>query len=42
LGNVAFRAGGFEWDAQKLAPKGNAAAESLVREAFREGWKVET
>lgn len=41
LGNVAYRAGGFEWDAASLVPKGNAAAERLIREPLREGWKVD-
>jgi hypothetical protein len=41
LGNVAYRVGGFEWDAETLTPKGNAAAVPLLREAFRESWKVE-
>ena len=40
LGNVAYRVGGFEWDAQTLTPKGNAAATALIHEAFRPGWEV--
>jgi predicted dehydrogenase len=40
LGNVAYRAGGFDWDAENLKPVGNAAAEPLIREAFREGWTM--
>lgn len=41
LGNVAYRAGGFEWDAQTLTPKGNDAAKALIRETCRQGWSVE-
>ena len=41
LGNVAYRVGGFDWDAQTLTAKGNPAAEPLLREAFRKGWEVE-
>jgi hypothetical protein len=40
LGNVAYRAGGFEWDAATLTPKGNDKARLLIREAFREGWDL--
>lgn len=43
LGNVAYRAGGaFDWDARTLTPKGNKAAAALIRETFREGWKIDT
>ncbi len=38
LGNVAYRVGGFEWDAETLTARNNAAVEPLIREAFREGW----
>jgi predicted dehydrogenase len=41
LGNVAYRVGGFDWDAQTLTAKNNPAAAPLLREAFREGWKVD-
>jgi len=40
LGNVAYRAGGFDWDAESLAPIGNTAAATLMREAYRRGWEV--
>jgi hypothetical protein len=40
LGNVAYRAGGFDWDAQKLAARGNDAAQKLIREPYRKGWEV--
>lgn len=40
LGNVAFRAGGFDWNAQKLETISNAAAQDLIREAYRKGWEI--
>jgi len=40
LGNLAYRAGGFEWDAAQLKPKGNPAAEALIREPMRRGWEI--
>jgi predicted dehydrogenase len=40
LGNVAYRAGGFDWDGEKLQTKGNAKAQELIREAYRKGWEV--
>ena len=40
LGNVAYRAGGFAWDAATLTPQGNAAAAAMMREPFRDGWKA--
>jgi predicted dehydrogenase len=40
LGNVAYRAGGFDWDAQTLTPKGNEAAARLIRETYRDGWAI--
>ena len=40
LGNVAYRAGGFEWDAAALRAKGNTAAQALVSPAYREGWEL--
>lgn len=40
LGNVAYRAGGFEWDSQKLVCKGNAKAQNLIRRTYRKGWEV--
>ena len=41
LGNVAYRVGGFEWDAQTLSAKGNPAAAPLLREPFRKGWEID-
>jgi predicted dehydrogenase len=41
IGNVAYRAGGFDWDAKSLKPAGNQAAEALIRETYRAGWKVD-
>lgn len=40
LGNVAYRVGGFDWDAKSLTPIGNAAAVPLIREAYRSGWDI--
>lgn len=40
LGNVAYRAGGFDWDHKTLSTKGNSAAQALIRETFREGWEL--
>ena len=40
LGNVAFRAGGFDWDSEGLKTKGNAKAQALIQEAFRKGWEI--
>ena len=40
LGNVAFRAGGFDWDADKLKVGGNTKAEPLLRLEFRKGWEI--
>lgn len=42
LGNVAYRAGGFNWDAKALATGGNPAAQKLIREEYRQGWSVST
>jgi len=38
LGNVAYRAGGFDWDARTQTPKGCEAALPLLRETYRSGW----
>jgi len=40
LGNVAYRAGGFKWDAENLKAQGNPKAEQYLKSYFREGWKV--
>ncbi len=40
LGNVAYRAGGFEWDHAGLVTTGNTAAQELIREAYRPGWEI--
>ena len=40
LGNVAYRAGGFDWDSARLEPGGNADAALLIRDAYRKGWEV--
>jgi hypothetical protein len=40
LGNVAYRAGGFDWDSQALKTGGNDKAQALIRESYREGWEI--
>lgn len=40
LGNVAYRAGGFDWDAQAMKTVGNASAQALIRETYRKGWEI--
>ena len=40
LGNVAYRAGGFDWDAANLKCGGNTAAQDFIREPYRAGWEV--
>lgn len=40
LGNVAYRAGEFAWDAAKLEVTNNSAAAALIRPTFRKGWEV--
>ena len=37
LGNVAYRAGGFQWDSQNLTTSDNSNAQSLIKEAYRTG-----
>ena len=40
LGNVAYRAGGFEWDAATLTARGNDRAGQYLREEYRKGWEL--
>lgn len=40
LGNVAYRAGGFDWDAATLKTGENAQAAALIREEYRKGWEI--
>ena len=40
LGNVAYRAGGFDWDHQSLKTVGNDKAQALVREEYRTAWRI--
>lgn len=40
LGNVAYRAGGFHWDARSLSTGSNEKAQELIQEPYREGWSV--
>lgn len=39
LGNVGYRAGGFDWDANTLQAS-SPAAQALIRTEFRKGWEV--
>ena len=38
LGNVAYRAGGFPWDAENLKAAGNDQAQQFLQPEYREGW----
>jgi len=40
LGNVAYRTGGFDWDAKNLKTVGNEAAQKLIQESYRPGWEI--
>ncbi len=41
LGNVAYRAGGFDWNSKDLSTGNNKNAQNLIRETYRKGWEVE-
>jgi predicted dehydrogenase len=41
LGNAAYRSGQkIEWDSANMKAKGNAAADALLRPAYRSGWEI--
>lgn len=40
LGNVAYRAGGFDWDYQALSTGDNKQAQTLIKETYRPGWEI--
>ena len=40
LGNVAYRAGGFDWNYKTLDTGSNSKAQSLIKESYRPGWEV--
>ncbi len=40
LGNVAYRGGGFAWDAPSLQTLGNDNSQRLIREEYRSGWEI--
>lgn len=40
LGNVAYRAGGFDWDADSLTARGNDRVGQYIREEYRKGWEL--
>lgn len=41
LGNVAYRAGGFDWNSKSLETGGNTKAQQLIRETYRKGWELD-
>ncbi len=41
LGNVAYRSGGFDWDAESLGTGENKQAQKLIREVYRRGWELD-
>lgn len=40
LGNAAYRAGGFDWDAKTLSASGNDKIQPFLQSEFRKGWEV--
>jgi len=40
LGNVAYRTGGFDWDAGTLKTGDNKKAQNLIRTGYRKGWEI--
>jgi len=40
LGNVAYRAGGFDWDAKNMQAGGNTKAERYLISKYRKGWII--
>lgn len=40
LGNVAYRAGGFDWDAENMSTGSNKKAHALLKTQYRKGWEV--
>jgi predicted dehydrogenase len=40
LGNVAYRAGGFDWNSPALRTGDNANAQALIQESYRPGWEL--
>ena len=40
LGNVAYRAGAFDWDAANLRAVGNDKAQRYIQTEYREGWQI--
>ena len=40
LANVAYRAGGFDWDAKAMTTGDNVNAQALIKESYRPGWEV--
>jgi predicted dehydrogenase len=42
LGNVAYRAGGFDWNSADLSCGSNTKAQALIKESYRSGWEIES
>jgi hypothetical protein len=40
LGNVAYRGGGFNWNAENLRTEGNEKTQRLIQEPYRKGWEI--
>ena len=40
LGNVAYRAGGFDWNHKSLQTGSNSNAQKLIKESYRPGWEI--
>lgn len=40
LGNVAYRAGGFDWDYAHMSTGSNQQAHQLLKTEYRKGWEV--
>ncbi len=40
LGNVAYRAGGFDWDYKTLKTGDNTTAQDLIKVQYRPGWEI--
>jgi len=40
LGNVAYQAGGFDWDAAHMSTGSNRKAHAMLKTQYRKGWEV--
>lgn len=39
-GDVGYRFGGFDRDADNLKAEGNVQAQTLIHESYRKGWEI--